>query len=129
MNRKPEDVYAVAKTAIETTTEILADVHGFDYTIVRPHNVYGPRQMLHDPYRNVVGIFMNRVMKGQAPIIYGDGKQTRAFTYIDDVTPYVSSAGFLESTKGETINVGPLEEFIINKLAESLLTAFVTHHL
>jgi UDP-glucose 4-epimerase len=124
LDRKPEDVYAVAKSAMEYTTEILADVHGFDYTIIRPHNVYGPKQMLHDPYRNVVGIFMNRIMKNLPPIIYGDGNQTRAFTYIDDVTPYVARAGFLEATKGQIINIGPTEEYSINLLADTVLRHF-----
>lgn len=120
----PEDIYAIAKASMEQAVEVLADVHGVDYTIIRPHNVYGPRQMLHDPYRNVVGIMMNRVMKGQAPIIYGDGKQTRAFTYIDDVTPYVALAGFLDTTIGQIINVGPTEEYSINELAETILNKF-----
>lgn len=121
---RPEDVYAVAKGAMELCTEILADVHGFDYTIIRPHNVYGPRQMLHDPYRNVIGIFINRVMKGLPPIIYGDGEQTRAFSYIDDVTPHIAKAGLIEETKGEIINIGPLEEYTINQLADTVLASF-----
>lgn len=126
MLRSPEDVYAVAKSAMEYTTEVLADVHGFDYTIIRPHNVYGPKQMLHDPYRNVVGIFMNRIMKGLPPIIYGDGTQTRAFTYIDDVTPYVAKAGMVDDTKSQIINIGPTEEYSINHLAHTVLRAFAS---
>jgi len=122
--RKPEDIYAVAKAAMEKATEVLADVHGFDYTIIRPHNVYGPKQMLHDPYRNVVGIFCNRILNGKPPIIYGDGTQTRAFSYIDDITPYIAKAGFIEETKGEIINIGPTEEYTLNQLAESVLKAF-----
>jgi len=121
---KPEDVYAVAKAAMEKTTEILADVHNFDYTIVRPHNVYGPRQMLHDPYRNVIGIFCNRIMKGVSPIIYGSGEQTRAFSYIDDVIPYVKAAGFQENCSKQIINIGPLEEYSVNYLAIQVLKAF-----
>lgn len=124
MTRMPEDIYAAAKTAMEEAIEILADVHGFDYTIIRPHNVYGPRQMLHDPYRNVVGIFINRILNGKEPIIYGDGKQTRAFSYIDDVTPYLAKAGFIEEAKGQIINIGPTEEYSINTLAETVLSAF-----
>lgn len=124
MERKPEDIYAIAKTAMERATEVLADVHGFDYTIIRPHNVYGPKQMLHDPYRNVVGIFCNRVLNGKPPIIYGDGLQTRAFSYIDDVTPYLAKAGFLEEAKGEIINIGPTEEYTLNNLAETVIKAF-----
>lgn len=124
MPTAPEDVYAVAKDSMEKTIEVLADVHGFEYTIIRPHNVYGARQMLHDPYRNVVGIFMNRIMKGLPPIIYGDGTQTRAFTYIDDVTPYVAKAGFEQGAKGAIINIGPTEEYSINDLATTVLKAF-----
>lgn len=124
MPRIPEDVYAVAKTAMEITTEILADVHGFYYTIIRPHNVVGPRQSMSDPYRNVAAIMMNRILAGKPPIIYGDGNQTRAFSYIDDVTPYIAKAGFIDEAKGEIINIGPTEEFTINKLADTILKAF-----
>lgn len=131
--KRPVDVYAVAKAAMEDTTAILSDVHGFDYTIIRPHNVYGPRQIIWDPYRNVVGIFVNRIMHGKPPIIYGDGEQTRSFSYIDDVAPYIAKAGFLDETKGEVINVGPLEEFSINELADTVISVMGVdmepHHL
>lgn len=124
MKRKPVDIYAVAKTAMEEAIEILADVHDFEYTIVRPHNVYGPKQSLRDPYRNVVGIFCNRILKDQAPIIYGDGEQTRSFTYIDDVTPYVAKLATLPDAKNAIFNIGPTEEYSINTLAKTVLAAF-----
>jgi UDP-glucose 4-epimerase len=124
MKRRPEDIYAIAKTAMEEATEILADVHGFDYSIVRPHNVYGPRQAIWDPYRNVVGIFINRVMRGLPPVIYGDGCQTRAFSYIDDVSPYLAKAGLVDEAKSQIINIGPLEEYTIKQLAATVLDAF-----
>ena len=123
MKKRPEDIYAIAKASMEDATEVLADVHGFDYTIIRPHNVYGPKQMLHDPYRNVVGIFINRLLNNKAPIIYGDGTQTRAFSYIDDVTPYLALAGFEDKVRGQAINIGPTEEFTLNHLAEVVLKA------
>ena len=125
MERKPEDVYAVAKTAMEKTTEILSKVHGFEYNIIRPHNVYGPRQVLSDPYRNVVAIFINCLLRGKNFYIYGDGEQKRAFSYIDDVTPYLAKAGFIKEV-GEIINIGPLEEFSINQLAREVMKNFVT---
>ena len=124
LSRKPVDIYGVAKTAMEESLEILADVHGFEYTILRPHNVYGPRQALWDPYRNVVGIFINRAMKGLPPIIYGDGEQTRAFSYIDDVNPYIATAGLLNGTNKEIINIGPRQEYTVNELAQTVLDAF-----
>jgi UDP-glucose 4-epimerase len=124
MERKPADVYAVNKTAMERATEILSSVHEFDYTIIRPHNVFGERQNIRDPYRNVVGIFMNRIMRGLPPIIYGDGKQTRAFTHIDNFTPYIIQCMTNENTNGEIINIGPIEEYTINHLAETVLESF-----
>ena len=63
--RAPEDIYAIAKTAMEEATEILSKVHGFEYVIIRPHNVYGPKQNLSDPYRNVIGIFINCLMNNK----------------------------------------------------------------
>lgn len=117
--RKPQDVYAVNKTAMERITEILSSVHGFRYTIIRPHNAFGERQNIADPYRNVIGIFMNRILNGLPPIIYGDGKQTRAFSYIENVVPSFVAA--LDKADGEIVNIGPLETFTINYLAEKVL--------
>ncbi len=124
MPTMPEDVYGVSKTAMEKTTQILSKVHGFDYVIVRPHNVYGPRQNIADPYRNVIGIFINSLLNGKGFYIYGDGEQRRAFTYIDDFTPYIARAGFDEGCNGQIINVGPNDEVTINKLAELVLDRF-----
>lgn len=123
MDTKPADVYAVAKTAMERTLKIMAEVHGFEHVIVRPHNVYGPRQSLSDPYRNVVGIFINRMLAGKKFFIYGDGDQTRAFSYIDDVIPYFAKCGF-EDIDGEIINIGPVEEYSINHLASEVMKNF-----
>lgn len=124
MPRKPEDIYAIAKTAMEEATEILSKVHGFEYVIVRPHNVYGPKQNLSDPYRNVIGIFINCILNNQNFYIYGDGKQKRAFTYIDDFNPYFEKTGFLNNVAGEIINIGPKEEYTINELATVVLQTF-----
>jgi UDP-glucose 4-epimerase len=124
MRPEPEDIYGVSKAAMEHTTRILGHVHGFAHTIIRPHNVYGPRQNIADPYRNVIGIFINACLQGKNFYIYGDGEQRRAFTYIDDFTPYMARAGFDPATDGETINLGPRDEFSINHLAEVVLGFF-----
>jgi len=124
MEPQPEDVYGVAKTAMEQATRILSDVHGFEYVIVRPHNVYGPRQNIADPYRNVIGIFVNCLLQDKRFYIYGDGEQKRAFTYIDDLTPFVAAAGFKSECAGESINIGPREEVTINELASTLVRLF-----
>lgn len=65
---------------------------GLDYIIFRPHNVYGERQNIGDKYRNVIGIFMNQILTGQPMTIFGNGEQTRAFSYIDDVAPIIAKA-------------------------------------
>ncbi len=124
MRRIPEDMYAIAKTAMEEATEILSKVHNFHYVIVRPHNVYGPKQNLSDPYRNVIGIFINCILNNKNFYIYGDGEQKRAFTYIDDFNPYFVKTGFLDSVNGEIINIGPKEEYTINQLSNVVLQTF-----
>lgn len=124
MPRRPVDIYGVAKAAMEQATEILSRVYGFEYVIVRPHNVYGPRQIMSDPYRNVVAIFINRVLMGKPFYIYGDGTQKRAFTYIDDVAPFMAKCGFQKNLDSEIINLGPRKEYTINQLANEVLRAF-----
>ena len=90
----PEDVYGFTKATMEGVTRVMASVYGFTYIIIRPHNVYGPRQNFSDPYRNVIGIFINSLLLGKGFYIYGDGKQRRAFSYIDDITPAIAKAAF-----------------------------------
>lgn len=124
MLKKPEDIYGIAKSAMEDATQVLAKVHGFEYVIVRPHNVYGPKQNLADPYRNVIAIFINCLLHNKRFYIYGDGNQKRAFTYIDDFTPYFAQSGFSKDVNGEVINIGPKEEHTINELADIVLKVF-----
>lgn len=124
MPKKPDDVYGVTKAGMEDVTEILSKVHGFTYTIIRPHNVYGPRQNFTDPYRNVVGIFLNCLLHNKRYYIYGKGEQKRAFTYIDDLAPYVAEAGFSDACNGEAINIGPEKEYSVNELSQAILQAW-----
>jgi UDP-glucose 4-epimerase len=124
MEPAPEDIYGIAKAAMEKATAILSTVHGFEYVIVRPHNVYGPRQNIADPYRNVIGIFINRLLQGKGYFIYGDGEQKRAFTYVDDFTPYMARTGFSPECSGEVINLGPRREYSINEMSDTLLDLF-----
>ena len=113
--RKPVDIYGQSKRMMEEITEILSEVHGFEYCIIRPHNVYGERQRLDDPYRNVVGIFLNRKLRNLPLYIYGDGEQRRAFSYIGDmVQPMVRAMDI----KNEIINLGSKQDYSINQLAK-----------
>lgn len=113
---EPEDLYGVSKLAIEKTLEILSKVHRFEYVITRPHNVYGPRQNMNDPYRNVVTIFMNALIDNKPYYIYGDGKQRRCFTYIDGVVEAIHKCGF-GKFQGMTFNIGADQDYSIEELS------------
>jgi UDP-glucose 4-epimerase len=121
---QPEDVYGYSKMWMEGITKVLSNVYGFKYTIIRPHNVYGERQNLSDPYRNVIGIFINRLLKGKGFYIYGDGKQERAFSYIDDVKEAMVKAVFSEKCDGKIINIGGEKNITLNELADIVLKSF-----
>lgn len=121
MSPLPEDPYGAAKAAMEVDLRALGDVHGIEWMVIRPHNVYGPRQNLADPYRNVVGIFMRQAMSGQPLTVFGDGGQTRAFSFIDDVA---NAIGWLAlSQHSGVVNVGGEEPIAILELAERVLAA------
>ena len=106
MEPRPVDVYGVNKHAAERMLQILAETHGFEYVILRPHNVYGPRQNAADRYRNVVTIFINRLLRGQPIQIYGSGEQQRAFTWIGDMIGQVAEAGWRPEVVNQIFNVG-----------------------
>ena len=91
---EPEDPYGIAKLAVEQDLRACHEQFGLPYVIFRPHNVYGERQNIGDRYRNVIGIFMNQIMRGEPMTIFGDGLQTRAFTYAGDIAPVIAEAGF-----------------------------------
>lgn len=116
---EPEDIYGISKLACEQMLRVLSFVHGFEYVIARPHNVYGPRQNMRDPYRNVVAIFGNKLLKGEPYYIYGDGNQVRCFSYIDDVVKALVAC-LKPSVAGMTFNIGSDARYTINELSEAL---------
>lgn len=113
----PEDPYGVSKLAVEQDLKCASELFDLDYVIIRPHNVFGIRQNIYDRYRNVIGIFMNQIMHKQAPTIFGDGKQTRAFSNIRDVAPCIADALFTNKALGEIINVGAKQAYSVNDVA------------
>src|SRR4030095_8055937 len=103
---QPEDSYGIAKLAVEQELEASHRMFGLDYIIFRPHNVYGERQNIADRYRNVVGIFMNPLLKGEAMTVFGDGEQQRAFTHINDVAPVIAESVNYPGARNQVFNVG-----------------------
>lgn len=118
---KPIDPYGVAKYACEMDIQIAGEQHGLDWCILRPHNVYGIKQNIWDKYRNVLGIWMYQHINGNPMTIFGDGTQTRAFSYIDDnLEPFWNAAVSPQASK-EIINIGGIEEISINEACDTLI--------
>jgi UDP-glucose 4-epimerase len=120
---QPEDPYGVAKYAVELDLKAAHEMFGLNYVIFRPHNVYGENQNIGDRYRNVIGIFMNQLMQGQPMTIFGDGTQTRAFSYIDDVAPYIARSVDVPDAYNDIFNVGADTPYSVNVLAETVAAA------
>ncbi|MDD4110207.1 MAG: NAD-dependent epimerase/dehydratase family protein [Clostridia bacterium] len=117
----PQDPYGISKYSAELMVRNLCEVHNIEYVIVVPHNIIGSFQKYDDPFRNVASIMINLMLQGKQPIIYGDGGQMRCFSFVNDVISCLSKVAYLDNVVGETINVGPDEEFItINTLAETI---------
>jgi UDP-glucose 4-epimerase len=113
----PEDPYGIAKYAVEQDLRAAHEMFGLNYVIFRPHNVYGEYQNIGDRYRNVIGIFMNRLMQGGSMPIFGDGKQTRAFSYVGDIVPAIARSVNVPGAYGEVFNIGADQEYSVNELA------------
>jgi UDP-glucose 4-epimerase len=113
----PEDSYGIAKLAVESELKVSHEMFGLDYIVFRPHNVYGERQNIGDRYRNVVGIFMNQIMKGEPMTVFGDGEQQRAFTHISDVAPVIAASVDYPDARNLVFNVGADVPFTVNELA------------
>ena len=124
---QPEDPYGISKLAVEQDLKITHELHGLNYCILRPHNVYGERQNIGDRYRNVIGIFMNQIMQGKPLTIFGDGLQTRAFSCISDVAPIIAKAPYYASAINQIFNVGASTPVSVKHLAEVTANAMGTN--
>ncbi len=120
MTPQPEDPYGVAKYAVEQDLKLSWEMFELPYTIFRPHNVYGERQNVADRYRNVIGIFMNQIMQGKPVTIFGDGEQSRGFTYVKDITPVMARAPMVAEAKNEIFNLGADTPVTVNQLVEEV---------
>jgi UDP-glucose 4-epimerase len=119
--QSPIDPYGVAKYACEMDIQIANEQHGLDYTIIRPHNVYGIKQNIWDKYRNVLGIWMFQHLNGQPMTIFGDGEQTRSFSFIDDSIEPLWNAAIRPEASKQIINLGGIEEISIKEVSEILI--------
>ncbi len=116
----PEDSYGIAKYAVELELEVSRQMFGLNYIIFRPHNVYGERQNIGDKYRNVIGIFMNQILQNKSLTVFGDGEQSRAFSYIGDVAPVIAKSINIKEAYNEVFNVGADIPYTINQLIQKV---------
>jgi len=121
---KPEDPYGIAKYTVELDLRAAHEMFGLRYVVFRPHNVYGENQNIADPHRNVIGIFINQLMRGETMMIFGDGTQTRAFTHIDDVAPIIAAAPETPGAINEVFNVGADTPYQVIDLAHKVAEIF-----
>lgn len=116
----PEDPYGISKYAVELDLHAAHEMFGLNYVILRPHNVYGERQNIADKYRNVIGIFMNQALQGQPLTIFGDGLQTRAFSYVGDMAPTIVQAAQQPACHGQVFNIGADQPCSVLELAREV---------
>jgi len=121
---RPEDPYGISKYAVELDLKAAHRMFGLPYVVFRPHNVYGERQNVADRYRNVIGIFMNQVMRGEPMTVFGDGAQTRAFSHVDDVAPVIARAPRVPGAQNQVFNIGADRPCSVNELAREVARAF-----
>jgi UDP-glucose 4-epimerase len=124
---QPEDPYGIAKYAVEMDLKAAHELFGLDYIIFRPHNVYGERQNIGDPYRNVIGIFMNQILQGKPCPIFGTGEQTRAFSHISSVAPVIANSILSPKVYNQIFNIGADTPYSVLELSHAVQKAMGTN--
>ncbi|MCW3070578.1 MAG: UDP-glucose 4-epimerase [Bacteroidetes bacterium] len=120
---QPEDPYGIAKYAVEQDLKTSHEMFGLNSIIFRPHNVYGEYQNIGDRYRNVVGIFMNQLMQDKPLTVFGDGSQTRAFSYIGDIAPSIANCVNNPAAYNQVFNIGADKDYRVDELALAVMDA------
>ena len=118
MNPQPTSPYAVHKLSAEHYARIYYELYGLESVSLRYFNVFGPRQDPSSPYSGVISIFMTRAVSNQAPVIYGDGSQSRDFVYVKDVVYANLLAAAMNHPQGSIFNIGTGNQVRINRLWE-----------
>ena len=125
MQPRPIDPYGIAKYTVEMDIAVAGWQHDLKYNIVRPHNVIGIYQNIWDRYRNAAGIFIRKVLDGEPILVYGDGKQTRAFS---DIKYYMEPfEKVMSEHDGEIFNIGADKAYTINELAWAVTKVAIAH--
>lgn len=118
--RLPTTVYGASKLAGEHYTLAFQRTHGVEALVVRPFNTYGPRSHLLGPYGEVIPRFAVWIQAGQAPVVFGDGEQTRDFTYVEDTAAGLVAAAEQDGLIGDSVNLAFGQEVSIATIARTL---------
>jgi len=120
MPTAPKSPYALQKLVGEQYCRMFTELYGFETVTTRYFNVFGPRQDPGSPYSGVISLFATAVLAGKQPVIYGDGEQTRDFTYIANVVDGVLKACDAPRAAGEVVNVATGMRISLNQLLQTL---------
>ncbi|NOZ48928.1 MAG: NAD-dependent epimerase/dehydratase family protein [Chloroflexi bacterium] len=118
--------YAAAKAAADLLVQSYQHTFGLDATIVRPFNNYGPRQNDKN-YAGIIPIVVHRIRQGKAPVIYGDGEQTRDYSFVKDVVDGLVRVAKADAARGGVINIASGEEVTVNRLVRGIAAAMDYH--
>jgi UDP-glucose 4-epimerase len=117
----PTTVYGASKLAGEAYARAFHDTYDLDTVVVRPFNAYGPRSHHEGDSGEVIPKLMLRAMAGRPLLVFGDGKQTRDFSYVSDTARSIMAAGFRSGVVGRTINIGSGRETSVNELVREIV--------
>jgi UDP-glucose 4-epimerase len=118
---RPHTVYGASKLAGERYAMAYHDTYGMNITVVRPFNAYGPRSHYEGLSGEMIPRSIVKALSGEAPVVFGDGKQTRDFTYVEDTARGILAIGECEATNGATLNLGTGSELSMIAVAEMIL--------
>jgi nucleoside-diphosphate-sugar epimerase len=119
---RPLSPYALQKLVGEEYLRLFTELYGLETVTVRYFNVFGPRQDPSSPYSGVISLFIRALSEGRAPVVYGDGEQTRDFTYVANVVDGVLRACHAPGASGLVINVATGGRISLNCLLDTLRT-------
>ena len=120
MPARPLSPYALQKVVGEQYLQMFTALYGLETVSIRYFNVFGPRQDPSSPYSGVISVFATALLEGRSPTIYGDGEQTRDFTYVANVVDGVLRACDAPKANGEVINVATGGRISLNMLFEAM---------
>jgi nucleoside-diphosphate-sugar epimerase len=120
MSPDPLSPYAVAKLVGEYYCQVFTRVYGLETVALRYFNVFGPRQDPGSQYSGVISRFIDSLIRGEQPVIFGDGEQSRDFTYVENVVQANLQAAEAEGAVGRVINIGNGQRTTLNELLEEL---------